>query len=145
MGIAAGIVGDAFVRAVLAALDVSAERGGATGLDRRHDLQLAEAHVAGVGLAPRRSMSAKDVGDLQAGPRHPAVVRRAAGASSGSGPTVWLFDAPCTQALYEAVMGTNPSRFIGPRRPVEQVSFEDAEAFIRKLNALVEGLNLSLP
>ena len=42
-------------------------------------------------------------------------------------------------------MGTNPSRFIGPRRPVEQVSFEDAEAFIRKLNALVEGLNLSLP
>jgi len=35
---AAGIVGHAFVRAVLAALDVSAERGGATGLDRRHDL-----------------------------------------------------------------------------------------------------------
>ena len=57
----------------------------------------------------------------------------------------WLFDAPCTQALYEAVMGTNPSRFIGPRRPVEQVSFEDAQAFIQKVNALVEGLNLSLP
>jgi hypothetical protein len=35
---AAGVVGDAFVRAVLAALDMSAERGGATGLDRRHDL-----------------------------------------------------------------------------------------------------------
>ena len=57
----------------------------------------------------------------------------------------WLFDAPCTQALYEAVMGTNPSRFIGPRRPVERVSFEDAQAFIQKVNALVEGLNLSLP
>ena len=56
-----------FVRAVLAALDVSAERGRAAGLDRRHHLQLAQAHVAGVGLAPRRPMGAKDVGDLQRG------------------------------------------------------------------------------
>ena len=79
----AGIVGDPFVRAVLAALDVSAERGGATGLDRRHDLQLGEAHVTGVGLAPRRPMGAKDVGDLERGPRHAAAVRRAAVASSG--------------------------------------------------------------
>ncbi len=46
----AGIVGDPLVRAVLAALDVSAERGRATGLDRRHDLQLGEADVTGVGL-----------------------------------------------------------------------------------------------
>ena len=84
--VAAGIVGDAFVRAVLAALDMAAERGGATGLDRRHDLQLAEAHMAGVGLAPRRPMGAKDVGDLRAvtrGPRHAAAVRRAAIGSRG--------------------------------------------------------------
>jgi hypothetical protein len=77
VAVAAGIVGDAFVRAVLAALDVSAERGGSTGLDRRHDLQLAEPDVAGVGLAPRRPMSANDVGDLQARPRHAPAVRRA--------------------------------------------------------------------
>ena len=83
VAVAAGVVGDAFVRAVLAALDVSAERGGATGLDRRHDLQLAEAHVAGVGLAPRRAMGAKDVGDLQARPRHAAPVRQAAIGSRG--------------------------------------------------------------
>ena len=37
VAIAARIVGDPFVRAVLAALDVAAERGGATGFDRRHD------------------------------------------------------------------------------------------------------------
>ena len=66
------------MRAVLAALDVSAERGCATGLDRRHDLQLIEAHVPSVGLSPRRPVGAKDVGDLQAGPRHAALVRRAA-------------------------------------------------------------------
>ena len=78
MPVAAGIVGDARVGAVLAALDMSAERGGAAGLDRRHDLQLAETHMAGVGLAPHRPMGAKDVGDLQARPRHAAVVRRVA-------------------------------------------------------------------
>ena len=81
--VAAGIVGDAFVRAVLAALNVSAERGGAADLDRRHDLQLAEADMAGVGLAPRRPMGAKDVGDLQARPPHSAAVRRAAIGSRG--------------------------------------------------------------
>ncbi len=66
VAVAAGIVGDAFVRAVLAALDVSAERGGPAGLDRRHDLQLVEAHVTGIGLSPRRPVGAKDVGDLRA-------------------------------------------------------------------------------
>jgi hypothetical protein len=66
------------MRARLAALDVSAERCGATGLDRRHDLQLGEAHVPGVGLAPRRPVGAKDVGDLEGRPRHAAAVRRSA-------------------------------------------------------------------
>ena len=83
VAVAAGIVGDALVRAVLAALDVAAEHGGATGLDRRHDLQLGEAHVTGVGLPPRRPMGAKDVGDLEERPRHAALVRRAAIALSG--------------------------------------------------------------
>jgi hypothetical protein len=78
MPVAAGIIGDAFVRAVLTTLDVSAERGGPAGLDRRHDLQLAQTHMAGVGFAPRRAMGAKDVGDLQARPRHTALVSRAA-------------------------------------------------------------------
>ena len=82
VAIPAGVVGDPFVRAVLAALDVPAERGRATGLDRRHNLQLVEAHVTGVGLSPRRPVGAKDVGDLEARPRHAAAVRRAAFSSS---------------------------------------------------------------
>ena len=61
----AGVVGDAFMRAVFAALDVSAERCGAAGFDRRHDLQLVKAYVAGVGFAPRCSVVAKDIRDLQ--------------------------------------------------------------------------------
>jgi formylglycine-generating enzyme required for sulfatase activity len=58
---------------------------------------------------------------------------------------VWLFDTPCTQALWQAVMGGNPSRFKSPTRPVEQVSFEDVQGFLDKVNALVPGLDLGLP
>jgi formylglycine-generating enzyme required for sulfatase activity len=57
----------------------------------------------------------------------------------------WLFDTPCTQALWEAVMGDNPSRFRSPTRPVEQVSWEDCRGFVDKLNGLLAGLILSLP
>ncbi len=57
----------------------------------------------------------------------------------------WLFDTPCTQALWEAVMGGNPSRFKTPMRPVEQVSFEDVIGFIETLNGRMAGLNLALP
>jgi formylglycine-generating enzyme required for sulfatase activity len=57
----------------------------------------------------------------------------------------WLFDTPCTQALWDAVMGDNPSRFETPARPVETVSFEDVQAFLQRLNAQAPGLDLSLP
>jgi formylglycine-generating enzyme required for sulfatase activity len=57
----------------------------------------------------------------------------------------WLFDTPCTQALWEAVMKDNPSRFRSPTRPVEQVSWKDCRRFVKKLNGLLDGLALSLP
>ena len=75
VAIAAGVVDDARMGAVFATLDVAAERGGASGLDRRHDFQLTEADMIGVGYAPRRAMGAKDVGDLQGRPLHAAAVR----------------------------------------------------------------------
>ncbi len=42
-------------------------------------------------------------------------------------------------------MGTNPSRFKSADRPVEMVSWDDAQTFIAKINACIPGLNLSLP
>ena len=49
-----------------------------------------------------------------------------------------------TQELWQAVMGTNPSKFKGSRRPVEQVSWDDCQDFIRRLNSLT-GRNFRLP
>jgi len=37
-----------------------------------------------------------------------------------------------TQAVYERVMGTNPSKFKGSDRPVENVSWNDCKAFCEK-------------
>ena len=44
-----------------------------------------------------------------------------------------------TQAQWQAVMGENPSFFKGPDRPVDNVSWEDAQAFIARLNAAAAG------
>jgi formylglycine-generating enzyme required for sulfatase activity len=50
-----------------------------------------------------------------------------------------------TQELWQAVMGTNPSSFTGDlQRPVEQVSWDDCQEFIARLNALT-GKNFRLP
>ena len=49
-----------------------------------------------------------------------------------------------TQEEWEAVMGSNPSKFKGARCPVEQVSWEDCQEFIRKLNQLT-GKRFRLP
>ena len=49
-----------------------------------------------------------------------------------------------TQALWEAVMGSNPSEWTGDDLPVERVSWDDCQTFIRKMNALT-GKNFRLP
>ena len=49
-----------------------------------------------------------------------------------------------TQELWEAVMGSNPSHFKGDNLPVEQVSWNDVQEFLRKLNAMT-GKRYRLP
>ena len=49
-----------------------------------------------------------------------------------------------TQEEWEAVMSSNPSKFKGARFPVENVSWEDCQAFISKLNDMT-GKGFRLP
>ena len=49
-----------------------------------------------------------------------------------------------TQELWKAVMGSNPSYYKGDNLPVEQVSWNDVQEFLRKLNAMT-GKRYRLP
>ncbi len=51
-------------------------------------------------------------------------------------PDFYIGKYPVTQQLWMAVMGeeSNPSRFKGHNRPVERVSWNDTQEFIKKLN-----------
>ncbi|HEX4996628.1 MAG TPA: formylglycine-generating enzyme family protein, partial [Terriglobia bacterium] len=50
-----------------------------------------------------------------------------------------------TQAQWETAMGTNPSTFKDPLRPVDNIRWEDAQEFIAKLNTLGDGYRYRLP
>ena len=39
-----------------------------------------------------------------------------------------------SQALWQKVMGDNPSRFPGPKLPVESISWNNCQDFLEKLN-----------
>lgn len=69
------------------------------------------------------------------GPQHRVTIQRG----------YWLGETPVTQALWCAIMPTNPSRFPGERRPVEGVSWTDCQIFIERLNRMLEGLSVRLP
>ena len=47
----------------------------------------------------------------------------------------WLGKYEVTQAQWQSVMGSNPSKFQGGSRPVEQVSWEDCQRFIDTVNS----------
>jgi len=50
-----------------------------------------------------------------------------------------------TQNLWQEIMGDNPSHFIGDDLPVEQVSRDDIQIFLKKLNKLYPEKNFRLP
>jgi sulfatase modifying factor 1 len=74
--------------------------------------------------------------DDDEGPRH--VVRLTAG--------FWLADTACAQAVWQAVMGDNPSRLKDdPQNPVEQVSWDDVQDFLGRVKEQFLGMQASLP
>jgi hypothetical protein len=73
--VAAGVVGDRRIGAVLTARDMAAKRCRAATLDCRHHLQLLEAEMAGMGVTPCYAMAAEDIRNLQSRARHARVSR----------------------------------------------------------------------
>lgn len=57
----------------------------------------------------------------------------------------WLAETACTQHFWRALMGENPSYFEGGDFPVEQVSWEDIQIFLNKLNQSLQGIVARLP
>ncbi|MDR1166909.1 MAG: formylglycine-generating enzyme family protein [Deltaproteobacteria bacterium] len=68
-------------------------------------------------------------------PRHRVTVSKA----------FYLGKYEVTQAEWRKVMGENPSSFKGDANPVETVSWEDAQAFIEKLNQMEGTARYRLP
>lgn len=56
----------------------------------------------------------------------------------------FLSETPVTQTQWEAVLGNNPSKFKGPDRPVENISWNDVQEFLKGLNERT-GDNFRLP
>ena len=57
----------------------------------------------------------------------------------------WLADTTCTQEVWQAVMGKNPSRFKGKQRPVEGVSWDDIQEFLKRLSKGLSDSSFRLP
>jgi formylglycine-generating enzyme required for sulfatase activity len=60
----------------------------------------------------------------------------------------WMAKTEVTQAQWQAVMGQNPSEFKGANRPVEYVSWNDAQEFLTKVNVILgnsDGGKMVLP
>ena len=58
----------------------------------------------------------------------------------------WLADTTCTQELWQAVMGENPSKFKGQEYlPVDSVSWDMCQEFCTRINKTVPDLHLRLP
>ena len=56
----------------------------------------------------------------------------------------YIGETEVTQELWQAVMGSNPSKHKGVQLPVEQVSWDDCQEFVLKLNQQT-GMKFSLP
>ncbi len=76
-------------------------------------------------IRPGKFLMGSENGDSDEKPVHEVTISR----------SFYLGKYEVTQAQWEAVMGSNPSCFKGATLPVEQVSWEDCQKFIEKINS----------
>ena len=77
-----------------------------------------------VKISPGEYLMGSDTGSGDEKPRHKVAISR----------EFEMGETEITQAQWEAVTGHNPSNFKGANLPVENVSWSDVQAFIKKVN-----------
>ena len=109
--------------------------------DRSEQLRrLGEEHINGLGMAFKlipagMFMMGSENGDSEERPVHHVSISQ----------PFYMGKYEVTQEQWQAVMGTNPSHFQGAKLPVENVSWNDAQGFINKLNEMDAGYKYGLP
>jgi len=90
-----------------------------------------------VWIEPRRFRRVEDESpeEGQERPSHTAILTKG----------YYLQTTEVTQAQWEALMGNNPSRFKAPDRPVDNVSWNDAQEFLKRLSEKEKGAPYRLP
>ena len=91
------------------------------------------AHVEGGTFRMGATSEQKDDADSDEKPVHSVTLS-----------SYYIGKTEVTQALWQAVMGSNPSDIKGDNLPVECVSWNDCQEFIQKLNSLT-GRNFRFP
>lgn len=86
-------------------------------------------------VPPGEFMMGSENGEANEKPVHRVTIRKG----------FWMGKYEVTQAQWSALMGINLSNFKGDSLPVEHVSWDDAQAFIQKLNAMGDGFTYRLP
>jgi formylglycine-generating enzyme required for sulfatase activity len=72
--------------------------------------------------------------DLDETPSHRVEIRQ-----------FYMMTTEVTQVLWTEIMGYNPSSVVGDYFPVDNISWEDIQLFISRLNQIVSGRNYRLP
>ncbi len=130
-------------------------------------LQPSRAAGLGGGIGPRRDQAATGRSNAPRGPGSNGIGMRFVEIPEGTfdmgekarpGPgeqpvhrvtvsSFWMSVTEVTQAQWQRVMGSNPSHFklAGPNAPVEMVTWDDAQAFMKKLDALEPTWRHRLP
>jgi len=58
----------------------------------------------------------------------------------------WLAETACSQSVWQSVMGSNPSQFADdPQNPVEMVSWDEVQGFLREVERRLPGVKADLP
>ena len=116
--------------------------------EKKHDIKI-DMEVAGQFIVKDVPMNMIWIegGSFQMGPLPDRKSKSSATDKQNQSVTLSSFfigETEVTQALWKAVMDSNPSINVGDNKPVDNVSWNDCQEFIRKLN-LITGKSFRLP